>query len=436
MRQPALLPLVPVLALALAGCIATPEQLAPAALPPLAERVLGLVGEVPCEAEVGEGTSANLAPLRSSPLDRNGMVGAGELWLQGDWAYVARYGTGGFSIVSLADPLAPEEVAVWDPERTMRGLDVKALPDGSAVLVGNDDGVRIVDVRDPLLPREEHHEAFARTQAHMLTVFTVQGQDYLAVTKGDGEDMPIFRVQGGPGNHTLERVASPTLTLASTAFQALGQHNPQDITRTHDASFLDDPILGPTLWVANVWDGIVALDVADPAQPRVILRIPNLTPRYTHTVQTVVLGEGDQAQRVTISVSEIGHNVLHVWDTTDLTAPRMLAEWSVPRSWQPQHNPQLVPPYLYMAHYEHGVFVFALEDLLRGEARPIGKWASAGGQLGSSSPTGAVMGTLLNFSGTWDVGLRDGILYATDGGLHAVAFGCLTPGDAAMTSTG
>lgn len=419
-----------------AGCLsAQPEAVLGPAGVDLAGAVRALVGELPCEAEVGPETSANVAQLASQPLDRNGFVGAGELWLQGERAYVARYGTGGFSIVSLADPLHPVELGAWDPVETDRGLDVKALPDGSAVLVGGDAGIRVVDVRDPPNPVLEHEERFARPQAHMLTVFRVGGQDYVAAAKGDRQDLPIWRVAGGPGAHTLELVASPRLNTLERFTPLWGPH---DLLRTHDAFFYDDPLAGPTLWVANVWDGIVALDVRDPSQPREVARIPNLKPQYTHTVQTIVLDDGGAPRRVTVSVSEIGYNTLNVFDTTELDDPRLLAEWHVGDPRKPQHNLQIVPPYLYVAHYDEGVFVFELRDLLDGGGMaPMARLAAQGGEIPrQQSPTSMAFDLLASFEGTWDVGLRDGLLYATDGALRVAAFGCVAPGEPAHTSAG
>lgn len=424
---------LPVLVLLLSGCLAPGEPSAPP-LPALAARVRAVVGELPCEAPVGEGTSANVAVLAEDPLDAFGFVGAGELWLQGGRAYVARYGTGGFSVVDLADPLHPREVGAWDPEAAVRGLDVKTTSDGSAALVGNDDGVRVVDVRDPARMVLEHEERFAKTQAHMLTVFAVAGRDYLAVAKGDGEDLPLFRITGKPGAHRLERVASPAL---STGTQLTGAWGPHDLLRAHDAFFLDDPLAGPTLWVANAWDGIAALDVSDPAQPREVVRIPNALPQYTHTVQTAVVEAGGAPRRITASVSEAGVNALRILDTTDLAAPRLLAEWNVGDPAQPQHNLQVVWPWLFVAHYRHGVLAFDLAAIVAGEApAPVARLASAGESRAERVPATAAQGQLGAYDGTWDVGLRDGLLYATDAGLRVAAFGCVAPGDASLRSAG
>ncbi|MGQ0535487.1 MAG: LVIVD repeat-containing protein, partial [Methanobacteriota archaeon] len=321
--------------LLVSGCVGSSDEVTPsdATSVDLSAAVRAVVGDVPCEATVDEGTSENLAEVLSVPLDSAGYASAAELWIQGDRAYVARYGTGGFSIVDLSDPLNATEVAVYDPEPAIRGLDVKATTDGSAVLIGSDDGIRIVDVRDAAAPLLEHHYAFDDAQAHMLTVFRVGAHDYVAAPKGEGQDMPIFRIDGGPGAHRLTPVASPALTTTS---RAAGVWNPEDLARTHDAFFFADPILGvPTLWVANVWEGIVALDVSEPESPTEILRIPNSGPQYTHTVQTVVLEGG---RRVSASVSEAGVNTLRVFDTTDLARPVLLAEWSVPVAADPQHN--------------------------------------------------------------------------------------------------
>ncbi|MGQ0536072.1 MAG: hypothetical protein ACT4PT_08370, partial [Methanobacteriota archaeon] len=101
-----------------------------------------------------------------------------------------------------------------------------------------------------------------------------------------------------------------------------------------------------------------------------------------------------------------------------------------------QHNVQIVPPYLYMAHYTHGVFVFSLDDLVEGRAVPLARLESSRRPIQSTSPTTTLLGSAGIYAGTWDVGLRDGLLYVTDGALRVASFGCIDAGDPAMTSTG
>lgn len=417
-----------VVALALAGCVA-PDAPTEPVRPSALDDVLAAVRGLPCEADVDDGTSANLQELGASPLDRAGYAAAGELDLRAPYALVARYGTGGFSLVDVADPRAPTELAAWDPEVTDLGLDVKWLTDGSAGVVAGQDGVRVVDVRDPAQLRLETEVPFARPQAHMLLVWTVDGREYVSATRANGEDLVIWSVGGGPGAHTLDPVASPRLTPLS---QATPLFSPVDVTRPHDMFFAHDELLdAPVLWIANVEYGIAALDVSDPARPVQILDMPNPGSTYTHTVRTVVV----EGRRITMTVSEVGYNKLNVWDTTDLDAPKKLAEWSVPRATDPQHNLQIVLPYVYVAHYRYGVFVFGFDDLVAGRTTPIAHLASTGADLQSSSATAAA-GPLQGFGGTWDVGLAEGIVYVTDGALRSVAFGCVTPGDPRATSVG
>jgi hypothetical protein len=76
-----------------------------------------------------------------------------------------------------------------------------------------------------------------------------------------------------------------------------------------------------------------------------------------------------------------------------------------------------------MAHYGEGIFVFDLSKLATGVAPqalvPTGHLAAGEG-------------------GSWDVVIRDGVVFTSEigEGLRVLGHGCLTPGDAAASSTG
>ena len=428
----------------LAGCVGPAADLEAASSGDLGlpadpwPAVRAALGDLPCEAPVGEGTSANLAVLAEAPLDEaEGSHGELALQRSSDGARVlaalARYQSGGVDLADVTDPLAPLQIASWDPEETDRGLDVKFTTDGATLLIGGDASIKLLDVRDPAEPRLEDEYVLAKKQAHMLSLFRVAGADWVAAPKAEGFDLPIYKVVGEPWNRTLERVATPALTL-------LGEATGEDLLRSHDAWFEVDPTTGtPTLWIANVWDGVAALDVMDPTAPKLLAKIPNLDPHqgYTHTVQVAHL----DGRRLVVAVQEVGVNAMKVWDATDLARPALVAYWHVPVAAFPQHNLQIVGDRAYVAHYKEGVFVFDLRAVGPGPVptrlAPVAhlEAGSAPGAAAPNSPTGAFSSA---FGGTWDVVVKDGLLYTSEisAGLRVTGYGCLWPGDEGASSTG
>lgn len=419
------------------GCLGNANlasnESATAPVAPLAARIHALVGDVPCsnDAPIAYDTDTdNLRLVHHVGLDTYAYGGVGEAWLTDDRAYVARYATGGAAIVDISDPAAPIELSVWDPSDGRRALDIKLTSDGTGLLIGHDNGIDILDIRHDAEPVLEHSHPMTEGSAHMMTVMSLDGIDHVSATGGEGHDMPIYRIDGAPGNRSLTLVASPVIGTVPTL---TGTWHTPPLHRPHDAFFHHDPLLDlPVLWVAAPFIGLIAYDMTDPAAPDEIARIPNIKPQYTHTVQTIIQDD----TRITISISEVGYNTMKVFDTTDLDAPVLLAEWSITEAVRPQHNLQIVPPYVYVAHYAEGVFVFALDDLLSGRTEPVAHAKAI--SKAESTGNGAVdaLGATGLVDGVWDVGLRNGLLYVTDGGLRVFTFGCLTPGDPTQSSIG
>lgn len=402
-------------ALLFAGCV-TPAALDPGATPAdsLAALRAALAG-VPCD-EPG-----SLKVLAEHALDMNAGSSHGELAIADSFdggrvlAAVARYNQGGVDLVDVTDPLVPVQLSWWVPEKDAnRALDVKFSSDNATLVIGSDLAIRLLDVRDPVSPKLESEFKLSRTQAHMVVVFPVAGQDYVAALKGEGKDLEIFKLAGAPGSRSLELVSTVTLTLA-------GEATGQDLLTSHDAWFTVDPILNkPVLYVSSSWDGAAIVDVSDPAKPAILGKMPNADPYqgYTHTVQAFVKDN----KRFVVAVQEVGLNALKVWDATDLRAPRLVATWSVDNPTSMQHNLNLVGTRAYVAHYGEGVFVFDLS------------------KVGAAVPErlAPVAHLLAGDGGSWDVVVRDGVVFTSEigQGLRVVADGCLVPGDIASSSTG
>lgn len=426
--------LVLVSSLLLAGC-ASPAPLDPATGgefgAPMAE-LSAAVADLPCEAEMSEGTTGNLRVLAHLPLDDPEPTSHRELDLHPTLPVLAsaRIGAGGMDLVDLSDPQRPRVLSTWhaDDEDGF-AADVKFLPDGATLVMAGGSVIRLVDVRDLAAPRLESVFKLAAPGAHMVTTFEVEGASYVAAAKGEGADLSVFRVDGEPGSRTLERVATPGLTPLS----AIPDRN--DFLRTHDAWFEVDPVTQtPTLWIANVWFGVLALDVSDPADPKPIASIPHedVYQSYVHTVRVARV----DGKRLVVATSEYGNAALKVWDATDLAAPKHLASWSI--GGNAPHDFQVVGPRAYVTHFEQGFFVFDLAALLEGGALAPVAHLEPNGEPNLFETVQVPTNLFGAYFGPVDVVVHDGVLWVQDEstGLRSVAYGCLAPGDATARSWG
>lgn len=408
----------------LAGCLAPAPGsepgtggLEPASDPLEAKRapsLRSLMADVPCEvAQAVTGPSDNLlrlAELRyAEPGKRHGELDLGE-----GLAVISTFDAQGFDLVSIRDPLVPKVLAEWSGARG-KVYDVKLAADRSTVFVGVGRGIDIVDVRQPEDPHKTGEwnwpaRITAFTNAHMLYLYTIDETTYLFVAPNDNSGVWILRVLGEPGAHELEYVAQAAAHLN-------GPLGPHDIWVTHDED-LDAHVL----YVANGFLGWLAYDASNPTAPTLLGGTPNPDSHqgYIHTIQAAKVGD----RRLVATISEVGVNAMRVYDATNLRAPVLLGSWTL-ESTNPtlyQHNLQMVDGFLFVAHYEHGVFVFDLEALP---------------QLPYTGFQG--LRPMAHFDGNnvWDVALRDGLVYVGDWDrLHVVGFGCLKPGDPRLSSTG
>lgn len=443
MRLPFLAALA-ALALALPGCVTPGDVASPSALDVEASRAAAyatlreLAVGLPCEgvAVTGGATSANLLDVTNLLYDE---TTHGEVDIAGDWMLVARYQGGGFEVVNVADPTDPVWASQFQTEEA-NAQDVKWMPDGRTAVVGVNTRVYLVDVgpvldsavplRD-MMDREvfpvelsawEYTKFGVVPNMHMLTTARIGETDYVFVAPNNDDGVWVLKLVGEGDARILETVTNfYPLVLGG------GPLGPHDMSLVWDG-FTEKPIL----YVANGFEGWAAYDMSDPATPALLAVMPNLllAQGYTHTVLGQKVGE----RRIVVAISEVGANVMQVFDATDFAAPVLLAQWWADKTapHAPQHNIQIVDGKLYLAHYTRGVYVFDLATLpavpLLGTLTwgPIAQWL----------PPSPEPSDTLGFSNVWDVVVHNGLVYVNEQqkGTHVIAFGCLEPGNASQTS--
>jgi len=395
---------------------------------------------VPCEAVVpAAATSENLKPLATLGFERGAFANL-DPW--GDFL-VAGNGLG-LWIVSVHDPMNPV-VAAWYPDRGYG--DAKWVANGTAVAAAaGRTAIELIDVSAvhawtggeplgneslyslgvwkytaPAAPRDRF------TNMHMLEAHAIQEHDYVFVAPNDDTGVHWFRVEFTEGKDGRRAAAFTNMAPIGAPLSG-GPLGP------HDMTVEDDLLLNvPILYIPNGFEGWQAYDLSNPEAPRRLAALPNLVAQgYTHTIAGNKVGE----RRLVATIQEVGTNTLKVYDATNFAAPVLLAEWSADktRPTAPQHDITLLDGKLYMAHYTYGVYVFDLTTLsapVVGTAtlRPVAHYWPAEPRTPDA----------LGFANIFDVNVVKGVLYVSDfsvseHALSAVGFGCLTPGDAALTA--
>lgn len=393
---------------------------------------------VPCEATVGTGNSANLKLLSriELPAEHDGIHA--ELDIRGDLAIHARYGSSGFELYNIHDPLAPVHLGNWTIEPTDGALDVKFSPDNATVLVGVGNGIHLVDVRDPAAPKlvgdwsaseaspAGGPAATLTYNSHMLFTKHIAGQDWVFLAPNANSGIWILKLTGGPDHPKLTYVAQ-TLPVEG------GPIGPHDLYVQQDG--LDGHWY---LYSADGFHGWTAFNVDDPSKPVVAGGFFNPAEgAYTHTMQAATVN----GKRIVATIAEIGADFLRVYDATVLAAPVLLGVWqaeSTPNgASSPEHNFNIAGGNLYLSNYGHGMYVFNLTSFTAGPSvpaagtatlHPVAHWAV--GAQGDTVDQG--------FSGYWDTLVKDGVIYVShiEGGLIVLGYGCNHAPDARLTSDG
>lgn len=418
--------------LLLAGC-SSPSPDPTDGLPDLVEvpwpdAALALMDGVPCEADVAEGTSANLRVLSNMTFEEGG---TGDIDVRGRLLASTR------SIHDVSDPLNPVQTADYEVLEIDAGGDTKFLSDNQTLVAGSSGGVLLIDARDPWAPVVEDEwtwEEFTGINlpggdtflnAHMLGTARIGETDWVFLAPNSNSGIWILRVDGEPGSRELVYV-SQTLPVEG------GPLGP------HDMFVQKDPFTEQwLLYSADGFHGWTVFDIGDPANPLPVGGLVAPQPGYTHTLQAARFGE----RRIVVTIAEVGENLLQVFDASVLEAPVLLASWQVePGATTPQHNLNIVGQYVYVAHYGYGMYVFDLNHA--GNMPVAGALTLEPVAHYDPVPGGTpyVVG-IDGFEAVYDVVLQDGLLYVSGfsdpvNGVDVLGFGCIQPGDAVQRSIG
>lgn len=392
------------------------------------EAVRTAMADVPCEADVGEATSANLAVLARATFEEGG---AGDIDVRGRLLASTR------SLHDVSDPLDPVLLADFVTLEIDAGGDVKFLSDNQTLVTGAPGGILLLDVRDPAAPVVEDEWSFDEftgvnlpggslfLNAHMLGTALIGGTDWVFLAPNSNSGIWILRVDGEPGSRQLTYV---TQTLPAEG----GPLGPHDLF-VHQDPFTD----GWLLYSADGFHGWTVFSLDDPTAPAPLGGLVLPQPGYTHTIQAARFGE----RRIVVTIAEVGENLLQVFDATVLQAPILLATWQVaPLATTPQHNINIVGDHLYLAHYGYGMFVFDLTTVGTLPLSSVGTFQPVAHYDPVPGGTPYVAG-IDGFEAVYDVVLQDGVLYVSGfsdpvNGIDVLGFGCITPGDATQRSIG
>lgn len=373
------------LALTLAGCVATPGAQEPAdAVAPetydAIEAAIGApveIGHDHADPALHEG-SYNLdlvalvkgeegrAPQPTEAYMETAVKGAGRDCVAsassapagacGGFAYLSRTGPDqGLAIFDVSDVEKPTQVgyikleagfepdvevsddgqwAFWETQRFPTSAEVPSLTEPGANLHR---GVHIVDISDKAAPRWAGYSPTTPDGPHSITYASIGGRHILL------QSVYAFAYAYGnadvPGQQRLV-ISELDTSLPVASLRTLAEYvdpDAQGLERMpHDVSVYVHPVTNRTYAYIGYWDvGVVILDVTDPAAPERVGVIDDFGPAgYADIHMARQFPETIDGRVVVVAEPEIGaqpdSGYITFHDVTDPTAPVFLSAWLLP----------------------------------------------------------------------------------------------------------
>lgn len=236
-------------------------------------------------------------------------------------------------------------------------------------------GVLMVNVEDPSEPFVESHYTLPVLGAHSVYAGEADGEPIVIASvvnlAAAASNFYFFGITSTPAGDQLE--------LYSTYADSPVAENAPLINGHNDAVVQEHPITDTTYaYLANWHQGMVILDISDPRTPTVVGRWSDNPAPNANLVSD---GTGNIHEAVPLSTTWNGRHYtfvgqeilshpsqtptgwLHVLDTTDPSAPRKVADWTLPVDVEWRENLQFSTHYIdivnrtvFMANYHAGVW--------------------------------------------------------------------------------
>ena len=314
-------------------------------------------------------TNAQEAPFNATLVGRfDQAANYADVWGEGDFAYLARFGVNEINIVDISDPTAPTLAATYDSAvGGASAQDVKVH--NGLMFVGLErvnPGAQIVDVRDPFNP-VKLTDVTVRSAVH--NVFFDDGWLYLVDSEQNQIDIVDLR-NYNPDN--------PPAVISTSTYRLLNVGN----QFVHDITVQDDRLY------ASAWDSIRIYDVSD---------LANQAPSFMGSAQGnavhaawptsdnrfVVVSEERSGGGLTLyELDDNGTTVsLTLRDSLTLESSRALSV----------HNPVVVGNTVYVSWYTAGLQVLEIDPV------------SATWDVVASYDTSPLTGQNGFFDGNWGV---------------------------------
>ncbi len=325
-------------------------------------------------------------------------TGNGEVWADGNYAYVAR-GTGGLAIIDTSNPAAPVLRNTILPFAHADISDVQVI-DGIAYIANEVPqgtptpwvGLFIYDVRNPLAPVELGRLEWGAgggyhlgCDAHSVTVEVTPTATNAYLSSGITGDMAIFDVSNPAVPVYLSEILSPVWAYYSQAHDCVVRNG-----------------LAYISWLGG---GFTIHDVSNPTAPVQLAHVPTANVNQSFIYHLALSSDG---QSLVTTGETTGSDPVKVWNISNLGAITLAGSFVSPGGAVP-HQVSVLGNYAYLAYLTDGLRILDISN----PALPVSV-----GQYDPEAGSGSA------FVGGYSVFATAGNVYLshTSGGLYTVDF--------------
>lgn len=279
-------------------------------------------------------------------------AGTGEVWAEGNYAYVAR-GYGGLAIIDMSNPAAPVQRSTILPFAHAHISDVQVINGIAYIaneLTNNSPqpwvGMFIYDVSNPLAPVELSRLEWGAgggyhlgCDAHSVTVDEpAPGVRVAYLSSGITGDLALFDVSNPALPVYLSEIFSPVFAFYSQA---------------HDCVVRNGRVY--TSWLGG---GFTVHDITDPALPVQLAHVPNANVNQIFTYHMALSSDG---LSLVTTENTTGTDSVKVWNLSNLGAITLSGSFVSPGGATP-HQVSVLGKYAYVAYLTDGLRILDLSN--------------------------------------------------------------------------